>query len=338
MSRRLIGHTTHFADGFVMTHTERSVRLGVRFARLRWLVVLGIVLLIAPIAMAADDEIGVRVPEGFQVTRYADDALAHDIYSMTVDSLGRVVVSGPGYIKILIDTDGDGKADTAKQFADGPASGAQGMCFVGRDLLCVGDEGLIRYRDANGDDRADGPPETFLKIPTGGEHNAHAIRRGPDGWWYLIAGNSAEVDEKFANLPTSPVKHPYAGTIILVVGRDILPAMLPHIAAQFGCTAGKIRCASSPLRDHVAVFHPARVTKVIRRVHVQDDVAVADAAFVIDVFEKTLACQKRKSPPRTHAPVNDHVEKDFFVVLENFGVPMYAKAVGMAAEIPADRQ
>ncbi|MBI5757471.1 MAG: c-type cytochrome [Planctomycetales bacterium] len=197
-----------------MTHTERSVRLGVRFVPLRWLVVIGIALLIAPIAKAADDEIGVRVPEGFQVTRYADDSLAHDIYSMTVDSLGRVVVSGPGYVKILIDTDGDGKADTAKQFADGPASGAQGMCFVGRDLLCVGDEGLIRYRDVNGDDIADGPPETFLKIPTGGEHNAHAIRRGPDGWWYLIAGNTAEVDEKFANLTTSPVKHPYAGTII----------------------------------------------------------------------------------------------------------------------------
>ena len=40
----------------------------------------------------------------------ADDDLAHDIYSMTVDSLGRVVVSGAGYVRILVDEDGDGKA------------------------------------------------------------------------------------------------------------------------------------------------------------------------------------------------------------------------------------
>src|SRR6185369_275064 len=89
-------------------------------------------------ASFADDETGVTVPPGFTVTKYADDSLAHDIFSMTIDSLGRVVVSGPGYVKILLDTDGDGKADTAQLFADGPATGAQGLCFFGRDLLCSG--------------------------------------------------------------------------------------------------------------------------------------------------------------------------------------------------------
>lgn len=42
------------------------------------------------------DEIGVRVPDGFEVTEFAGDELAHDIYSMTIDSKGRVVVSGTG--------------------------------------------------------------------------------------------------------------------------------------------------------------------------------------------------------------------------------------------------
>src|SRR6188768_3980670 len=74
---------------------------------------------------AADDALGVRVPEGFEVSLYADNELASDIFSMTIDSLGRVVVSGPGYVRILIDADGDGRAETFKQFADGPASGAQ---------------------------------------------------------------------------------------------------------------------------------------------------------------------------------------------------------------------
>jgi hypothetical protein len=119
-------------------------------------------------------DVGLVAPEGFTVTRYAPDDLAHDIHCLTMDSLGRVVVSGPGYVKILIDRDGDGQADEAKTFVDGPESGAQGLCFVGRDLLCIGGEGLVRYRDEDGDDRADGPPETFLKIKTGGEHYAHA--------------------------------------------------------------------------------------------------------------------------------------------------------------------
>ena len=130
----------------------------------------------------AEPDIGIQAPPGFRVTQYADDALAHDIFSMTIDASGRVVVSGPGYIKILVDADGDGKADAAKVFVDNLESGAQGMHFLGRDLLCTAGEGLVRYRDENGDDQADGPPETFLKVKTGGEHNAHAIRRGPDGW------------------------------------------------------------------------------------------------------------------------------------------------------------
>lgn len=159
-------------------------------------------------------ESGLIAPEGFTVTRYAPDDLAHDIHCLTIDSLGRVVVSGPGYVKILIDRDGDGRADEAKTYVDGPEAGAQGLCFVGRDLLCVGGEGLIRYRDENADDRADGPPETFLKIKTGGEHYAHAIRRGPDGWWYLIAGNFTEVNGSYATSATSPIRSPNGGVVL----------------------------------------------------------------------------------------------------------------------------
>src|SRR5262245_48293419 len=90
-------------------------------------------------ATAADEPLGVRVPEGFEVTLFADDDLAHDIFSLTIDSLGRPVVSGPGYVRILLDRDGDGRADAYQQYADGPKTGSQGMHFDGRDLICTGD-------------------------------------------------------------------------------------------------------------------------------------------------------------------------------------------------------
>jgi len=163
---------------------------------------------------AADEPVGLIAPPGFTVTQFAGDDLAHDIYCLTIDTAGRVVVSGPGYIRILEDTDGDGVAETVRQFADGPKTGAQGLYFLGRDLLCVGDAGLIRYTDADGDDRADGPPTTVLKIKTGSEHHAHAIRRGPDGWWYLIAGNFSDVNGGYATEPTSPIRSPHGGVVL----------------------------------------------------------------------------------------------------------------------------
>jgi putative membrane-bound dehydrogenase-like protein len=165
-------------------------------------------------AAVAQENIGVSVPEGFEVSLYADDDLAHDIYSMTIDSLGRVVVSGAGYVRILIDEDGDGKADSFKQFADGPRTGAQGMYFLDRDLICTGDAGLLRYRDQNKNDRADGPPDVFLKMKSGGEHHVHSVQKGPDGWWYLIAGNNAGITGVYATLPTSPIRKPQAGVLM----------------------------------------------------------------------------------------------------------------------------
>jgi putative membrane-bound dehydrogenase-like protein len=162
----------------------------------------------------AGEDLGLTVPEGFTVTRFADDTLAHDIFAMTIDTQGRVVVSGPGYVKILVDSDNDGVADRAIQFADGPKSGAQGLYFYGRNLLCTGDAGLIHFKDENGDDRADGPPDVLLKIKTGGEHHAHAIRRGPDGWWYLIAGNYSEVTKGYVTEGASPIKNPHGGLIL----------------------------------------------------------------------------------------------------------------------------
>jgi putative membrane-bound dehydrogenase-like protein len=161
-----------------------------------------------------DAPVPIRVPEGFEVTLFADDDLAHDVYSMTIDSLGRVVVSSAGYVRILIDSDNDGRADKFQQYADGPATGSQGMFFVGRDLICTGDDGLIRYRDQNNDDRADGPPDVFLKFKTGGEHHSHSIQKGPDGWWYVIAGNECQINSNYVTLATSPVKNPRAGVLM----------------------------------------------------------------------------------------------------------------------------
>lgn len=176
--------------------------------------VIALVNVCPPLASGAEPFAGIQAPPGFEVVEYAGDELAHDIYSLSIDSRGRVVVAGPGYVRILVDDDQDGVADRALPFADGPANGAQGLFFHGNDLLCVGDAGLLRYRDRDGDDRADGPPDVFLKLKTGGEHDTHSIQQGPDGWWYLISGNFSDVNSRYITLPTSPVKQPEAGVLM----------------------------------------------------------------------------------------------------------------------------
>ncbi|MGQ0635089.1 MAG: DUF7133 domain-containing protein [Planctomycetaceae bacterium] len=184
--------------------------------RLNGLTTLGCLAIALGVAgrLTADEGLGVRAPEGFTVSLYADDDLAHDIFSMTIDSLGRVVVSGPGYVRILVDSDNDSRADRFLQFADGPTTGAQGLYFDGRDLLCTGDAGLLRYRDSNADDIADGPPDVLLKMKAGDEHEAHAVRKGPDGFWYLICGNATGIDQSYLTLRNSPVQSPESGTIL----------------------------------------------------------------------------------------------------------------------------
>ncbi|HAP08091.1 MAG TPA: hypothetical protein DCR20_09700 [Planctomycetaceae bacterium] len=179
--------------------------------RAMWLFVC---LVLTTVSGVAEEFRGIRVPEGFRVELYADDDLAHDIHSLTLDSRGRVVVSGPGYVRILLDRDSDGRADGYQQFADGPATGSQGMYFHGGTLLCAGDGGLLMFRDENGDDRADGPPQVFLKIAAGGEHHVHSIQRGPDGWWYVMAGNFSGVSSAYATAKTSPIAEPVSGALL----------------------------------------------------------------------------------------------------------------------------
>ncbi len=163
---------------------------------------------------AAETQHGLRVPSGFTVTEFAGSDLANDIYTMTIDPKGRILVAGRGYIRFLLDENNDGKADRAIQFSNTPKDGAMGLLWEGDSLYCTGDGGLRRFRDRNGDLKADGPSEIIRRLKTGGEHSAHAIRRGPDGWLYVLCGNFTGVDEKYAQTPGSPIKKPIGGTVI----------------------------------------------------------------------------------------------------------------------------
>jgi putative membrane-bound dehydrogenase-like protein len=156
---------------------------------------------------------GLRAPRGFAVSLFADDDLAHDIYSMTLDAEGRVVVAGRGYVKTLHDDNADGRADRATLFSKVPASGAHGLCFDGPDLLCTGDKALMRLKDEDGDGAADGKPEIWATL-NNAEHGANGITRGPDGAFYVACGNDAGATAILASDERSPVQNPNCGAML----------------------------------------------------------------------------------------------------------------------------
>ncbi len=154
-----------------------------------------------------------NLPTDFEAREVAGDSLVHDAFCMTLDSKGRPVVSGPGYVRTLLDDNQDGIFDRAIDWAKLPKQGAQGLWVEGSDLYWVGDGGVWKSRDANNDLVGDGQPTKVLSVPTGGEHDSHALRRGPDGYWYLIVGNFANGVTSILNSPNSPIAKPRAGTV-----------------------------------------------------------------------------------------------------------------------------
>ncbi|MFO0847785.1 MAG: c-type cytochrome [Gemmataceae bacterium] len=158
-----------------------------------------------------------KLPAGFIAREFSGPALANDIYALHVDADGRVAVSGRGYVRRLIDADGDGRANRAVELVAGLKDGPMGLLWEGDRLYVVADGGLKLYRGVTGEASA-ASAETVLPIRTAGEHDAHAVRRGPDGDLYLLCGNTAGVSKGTVRGDGSPVRDPVAGALLRIAG------------------------------------------------------------------------------------------------------------------------
>ncbi|MSU57717.1 MAG: c-type cytochrome [Pedosphaera sp.] len=142
------------------------------------------------------------VPEGFEVRLFAAEPDVINPVAMTWDERGRLWVlelyeyplgappgqKGRDRIRILEDTDNDGRADKVTLFADG-LNLATGLA-LGNGGVYVGQApDLLFLQDTNHDDQAD----TRTVLLTGfGLEDRHELLNGftwgPDGWLYLTHG------------------------------------------------------------------------------------------------------------------------------------------------------
>ncbi len=151
----------------------------------------------------ADELKQLRVPEGFDVSLFASEPMITNPAAIDIDTHGRVWVAEIQWyrkaakdppadkIKVLEDTDGDGKADKVTVFADNVFA-PMSICVAGDKVYVATSPDLWVYEDKDGDLRADGPPTKLLtgfgKINH--DHGAHSLVLGPDHKWWMAHGDT----------------------------------------------------------------------------------------------------------------------------------------------------
>jgi putative membrane-bound dehydrogenase-like protein len=143
-----------------------------------------------------------RVPEGWDVSLFASEPMITNPAAIDIDTHGRVWVAEIQWyrkeakqppadkIKVLEDTDGDGKADKSTVFAEGLFA-PMSVCVAGDKVYVATSPDLWVYEDKDGDLKADGPPQKLL-TGFGGfnhDHGAHSLVLGPDHKWWMSHGD-----------------------------------------------------------------------------------------------------------------------------------------------------
>lgn len=144
------------------------------------------------------------VNPALEATLWADNALIHAPLAIDADAQGRIWVvedvSKSGVkgvhsrVKILEDTDNDGKADLSKVFGPTFSSKPMGLAVFDNVIVVSMAPNIHVYTDVNRDDKFDPKVDKHEIIAKGfhghrHDHGLHAVVPGPSGKWYVNHGN-----------------------------------------------------------------------------------------------------------------------------------------------------
>jgi len=144
----------------------------------------------------------IHVPAGYQVELVASEPLTIDPVAIDWDPAGRLWVvemadyplgmdgkgKPGGRVRVLEDTDGDGRYDKQTLFAEG-LSFPTGLLTWRDGVLVTAAPEVLFLRDTNGDGRADTRDVLVSGLTTGNQQlRANGLRWGLDGWVYCAAG------------------------------------------------------------------------------------------------------------------------------------------------------
>lgn len=151
----------------------------------------------------------ITVPDGFRVELVTSEPDLVNPVAMAFDDRGRIWVTesfeyprrdpGPGRdrVKILEDTNRDGKIDKVKIFADG-LNIPSGLAIGHGGVWVANSPDILLLEDTNGDDRAD---KRTVVVTGFGRDDTHELPNsltwGPDGWLYGLNGvfNPSKIEQ-----------------------------------------------------------------------------------------------------------------------------------------------
>jgi putative heme-binding domain-containing protein len=164
-----------------------------------------------PAGQLATDPTAIQTLPGFEVELVysVPKGTEGSWVSMTVDPKGRLITSDQGGSLYRV-TPGKTTEETKVEKLSVPIGQAQGLLCVKDKLFVVVNgnaaqgSGLYRVTDKDNNDEWD-TVELLKKFDGGGEHGPHAVRLGPDGKLWVIAGNHTKPPKDFD--PNSPLKN-----------------------------------------------------------------------------------------------------------------------------------
>jgi putative membrane-bound dehydrogenase-like protein len=174
-----------------------------------------------------------QLHEGFKIELLAAEPMVADPVALDVDCNGRMfVVEMPGYpldtrptgrVKLLEDTDGDGRPDKSTVFADGIVLPTGVMCWK-KGILVTAAPDVLYFEDTDGDRRADVRRVVLTGFPfTNPQHKVNTPVYGLDNWIYLANEPAipAVVFKEFAD-PGGDIEFPdQPGVRLKTRGRNI---------------------------------------------------------------------------------------------------------------------
>ncbi len=156
-------------------------------------------------ALSVEDSMKlVQVPAGMELQLFASEPMVVNPIAMSWDDRGRMwvveandypnsfVMNSPGQdkVKILEDTDGDGKADKVTVFADGLTIATSVLAIDGGCITTDNGE-MVFLSDSDGDGVSDKRFRIFGGISLSDTHaTVSNLRLGFDGWIYATVGYS----------------------------------------------------------------------------------------------------------------------------------------------------
>ena len=157
-----------------------------------------------------------HVEKEFEVQRVLDANTTGSLIAMAFNEFGHLILSREGEgLLLAIDSDDDEVVDQLRPYCD-LVKNIQGILPLNGDVYVTGagpeGSGLYRLTDQDRNGQLEGAKLLCPFEGEVGEHTAHGLTLGPDGWLYVVLGNHTSPLKAYD--PASPHRGYYEGDLL----------------------------------------------------------------------------------------------------------------------------